>query len=253
MLTRIRIIANKWYITVPLCIMTLLYTSCSKERQTTSVLKSKNFTSDELFRGLIFGEGKVAALIPEITVHASDVATDALEQKAISDLEDQIIATIKVNKPDFLTTFKSQIESGNRTLISQAFSNSHDVLIQALTSANIVPPALVSDSFLKGLRDQLPDKIDGKTIRSVIDSKRENFKTQILNALGNKAVNSVDKQVNAININLNWAYAGVAVVAFAVAVIVIVIAAPATEATTTSSDTLQKEEIVNSVANNLAA
>lgn len=249
MLKFIRKNGSKWYVTVPMCFVLLFYTSCTKEASKNSA-KAKNYTGEELFRGLIFGEGTVAQQIPEITVKATDAATNSVDLKAISDLQDEIIANINTIQPDFLSTFKEEIQSGNRSLIAKALDDSRIILLKALQVDPRFPKQAMDANFLNGLRDKLPEQITAQNIKSAVASAKSTFKTALVNQLDPKLASNSTGTLN-VNVNVAYAYA----FAVAVAVIVVVIVVPlATDSSTTtvSADSLQKDQIVNSVANNLS-
>jgi len=263
MLTKIRLIVTKNYVIMPLCCLLLFFTSCTRESALTSGFNTKNYNGESLFRGLILGAGEVAKQIPEINKIISTLEISPIEAKAVTDLQDELIASVNKLDPSFLTTFKTEIQSGDRSLITKAFADSKVILTKALGMSSKIPARLLDKAFLENLRKQLPEDINETNLKSIINSKKQELKaslaTKLQPVLGvNKLSRYSGLNVN-VNVNININAVAVAAVAVAVAVIVIVIVLAADSLNSMpyvtgeeKSSSLLKEQIVNSIANRLS-
>jgi len=121
---KIRKVISKWQIILPM-VCVFIFFSCFNDDQTAIV--KKEYSGEELFRGLFFLEGEVAqrleSLKPNLDEMATAVKANAEIQKSYNDFTNEIMKQIKILDPDFLKNFKKQIHSDNYYSIELALGN----------------------------------------------------------------------------------------------------------------------------------
>ncbi|WP_051263387.1 sporulation delaying protein family toxin [Tuberibacillus calidus] len=101
--------------------------------------KSQKYSGEELFRGLVFGQGDVAKLFPEMWGKSQLELTNSKESLKAVDL---VISQINKNSPNFFNHFKTVIESGNPYLIDQEGQEVKKVIKEAFKDINGKYPEL---------------------------------------------------------------------------------------------------------------
>lgn len=79
-------------------------------------------TGEEAFKGLFFGEGAVAARLPEVTGSLALSNLPPEEQARHAQRRTQLVASIKDADPTFFERFGADIQSGNHLRIEQALN-----------------------------------------------------------------------------------------------------------------------------------
>jgi SdpC family antimicrobial peptide len=80
-------------------------------------------SEEDLFNGLVFVKGEVAAMVPELKdamVLQSKMVVNKQEQQQIDKLQQEIVDRIKLKHPKYLAEFKNAIISGNHYAIEAA-------------------------------------------------------------------------------------------------------------------------------------
>ncbi|WP_167815229.1 sporulation delaying protein family toxin [Sporolactobacillus shoreae] len=95
--------------------------------------KNSQYSGEELFRGLVFGQGPVAKLFPDIW--SSDQIKKANNSTA-DKVVNLVIKQLKINSPSFFSNFKNIVTSGNPYLIDQKSSEISAEVQQALKDLN---------------------------------------------------------------------------------------------------------------------
>jgi SdpC family antimicrobial peptide len=92
------------------------------------------FTGEQLYRGLILGHGQVADLIPQVRDHyrLSNFVTTVPELQLAETVHDRIISSISAADPGFFQRFGTLIRSGDHIRISQAFQHAQGVTLKAI-------------------------------------------------------------------------------------------------------------------------
>lgn len=77
------------------------------------------YDGETVFRGLVFGEGSVAALVPELMEgHSSDSwASNSTEQTAIDNMQAEVVNYINTAYPGFIGRFGDAMQSGNHSVV----------------------------------------------------------------------------------------------------------------------------------------
>lgn len=245
-------------------VILIVVTSCSPE-----TVKSSSFSGKDYVNGIFFGSGPVAALVPEISSKFnldSYVKSDE-ERTQIRLIREQLLAVLE---PSFLESFKRDMESGNHIVIQQSLKNAALKIKDAMFSEN--GPL----SALKLNANQKNDLIamTGKEFRKQFFSTRE-IKSQSEIFKGNEIIAPIKKEELSASLQSQQACI-VATVVFAVTAVVAVVGAVAVllyvvEAEALAVDvcvtvddavvsgsqringnSLFQEQIVNSIAINLA-
>lgn len=114
--------------------LSILLVSTSCERSNTIPITT-NFTGQELFRGIFFGQTDVANRIPNIT--KSTGIEDLLsteEASAINGIRDLLVEEIEQIRPNFFMSFKDKIQSGEHLKIEEGLIEAGEVISNAALS-----------------------------------------------------------------------------------------------------------------------
>ncbi|RAW03476.1 hypothetical protein [Pseudochryseolinea flava] len=151
-------IASKWYVSGVIA-LALFITSCQSPESKRSQVSSA--TGEELFIGLFFGEGKVAAMVPELYERSQlkNYLTSEAEIAAFKKFQQQAIQVIGESNPLFFKSFKRDITSGDHLRISAALKRSSAVLVRTIESMYGVK----ENDFLE-LTQQLKSKTNFKEV-----------------------------------------------------------------------------------------
>ncbi len=147
--------AELFAIPTAVCLL-FVVAGCDSQQSTSSAPLVKDYTGEQIFRGLLFGQGEVANLFPEIweegKISNSSELKNALEddgkilEEAIKSPQalrayDVLVSQIQESHPDFFTEFEQAMESGNHLQVRNALSESGYVLAdaaKALTSGQAI-------------------------------------------------------------------------------------------------------------------
>jgi hypothetical protein len=90
-------------------------------------------SGEDIFRGIVMGEGDVAMMIPEIReTYAIDHESLSEEVSAgIRDFNNELIAVIRSTQPSFFDDFGEMISSGNHITVMEALDKAGAVLLDA--------------------------------------------------------------------------------------------------------------------------
>ncbi|MGG0219811.1 sporulation delaying protein family toxin [Bacillus mycoides] len=92
---------------------------------------SKKFTGEEIFRGVIFGEGQVAKSFPQIWTKELLAKSNSKEQKQVIDA---IVVEMKSVDSNYFNELKNAIDTKNSLEINNAFEKGGTILDKALES-----------------------------------------------------------------------------------------------------------------------
>jgi len=283
MLNDLRLHGSRWYMILPMCLVVLLYSSCSKSANSTTSLSPKTVDAEALFRGILFAEGQYANIVPELKQQKDGLEVSMAEEATIENVQNEIVANVKKINPRFFAFFKEKMLSGNRTDISSTLDETRKIVYQAVQLNSGVPNQLLDDKFLMKVRNLLPDNVQVSDLREIINSKKDEIKTLIAQQIApTQAASSsttttttttsplVNGDAANANVNLNYTvnlnvaansvafFVAVAIVITLGAVFVAVLAADSFDQATEglsypgkANDILLKEQIVNSIANSL--
>ena len=82
--------------------------------------KIKNLDSKELFKGIVFNNGKVSSLIPQLDAKAKSLEKfDIATIEKMRNLENSVMSAIEKENPIFFDEFKNAITSKNHSVIKE--------------------------------------------------------------------------------------------------------------------------------------
>ena len=97
----------------------------------------KEYSSEQLFRGIIFMKGPVSSTIPEVQDRLEVknlVITNKEQIKQEIKIEDLIVKQIKKCFPEYLEEFKTEVTSGDPQRINLALEKTQDIIMRSLAS-----------------------------------------------------------------------------------------------------------------------
>ncbi|GEP93297.1 antimicrobial peptide, SdpC family [Chitinophaga terrae (ex Kim and Jung 2007)] len=124
----------KRFIWIPVAILGIVSAIVGCKKSADQDLASrKDYTPEDIYRGIILGDGEVATQIPELSKNKSVVGTISEEQKKKNaQAEDQIISFVNSNFPGFLQEFKTEILSRDAIRIDNALKKASDITLKAV-------------------------------------------------------------------------------------------------------------------------
>ena len=121
-------------------IVALLLWSCkSKDSKPDQPEGKASYSGEELFRGIMFADGKVAETLPEIKKVQELVGMQSMKEnqkKAVKTLQDSIVFRINKIDPDYFKSFQYNISSGNHVVITSAIRNASSVINNIILTSN---------------------------------------------------------------------------------------------------------------------
>lgn len=89
----------------------------------------KGFTGEEIFTGVVFGQGKVAKLFPELWT--KEMLKEAKSKEA-KEFSSKVISEIKIIQPTYMDEFKAAVDSKNYVLIDEVLNDGALLFEQAI-------------------------------------------------------------------------------------------------------------------------
>lgn len=116
-----------------------------------------SFTGEQLYRGLLFGDGPVAEVIPQVRDHyrVTNFVTTVEELQLVRATQDRIISAIDETAPEFFRDFRSMIRSGDHFMVQKALREAADVTLRAIGSIPEVKELRARFAEDPSLRDQM--------------------------------------------------------------------------------------------------
>jgi len=99
--------------------------------------KHQDFSGEQLFRGLIFMDGQVANLIPELKDRMEVkklVALSPAQQEQERKIVNVIVREINANQPGYFDEFKKAMTSGDQQIINTNLVGVQEVIMRSLAS-----------------------------------------------------------------------------------------------------------------------
>ncbi|HWW41939.1 hypothetical protein [Pedobacter sp.] len=128
---KIRNLARKWYITIPMASI-IFYASCKKSDSSTNVKTGKEYTGEEIFKALYFGDGKATALVSDYVFDFKNAFSDTDAKYDIEKVENEILNKIKGTDKDFFEKFGTEIKSGNVGRVKNALKTATTAMRKSL-------------------------------------------------------------------------------------------------------------------------
>src|SRR5688572_18970645 len=171
MLRKIHNYASKPYLILPLCI-TLLFASCTKNEVNSdtgtsiSELSQKTYTGEQLFRGIFFAEGTVAAAINELKDLNIRNFLEGEELNRALYFQDELIKRIAAEDPVFFNTFRLAMQSRDHLRIQTELKRAGEVvkiIFSDMISRYTTPEA---ENQVDAYKSQLTEKLGKEGVKS---------------------------------------------------------------------------------------
>lgn len=115
----------------------LFMTSCGRVSTEEKPLLTKSYSGEEIFLGLIFGEGEVAKLFPEIWESAEilEMRAEVTPEQAevLKQFQSDLLNYLTEQNPAFFSRFSESMQSGNHLRIASALDEASLLMFQALS------------------------------------------------------------------------------------------------------------------------
>lgn len=228
--------------------------------------------AETLFRGVMFGQGPIADSIPEIrdNLKVDLLATSGMPATQIVDLQNRLLARIKLNDSGFLARFKSAMNSGDQVEISMMLEEAGSQITQALRAVAEGDSLRYYDAHPSIVSARMQPRMDATGHFSLGDTAvtASDASTEIHNQISTSSGGGTSCGANGElcqSMYVLYAYRAGAIVYYVAAVhaavvynVVVAIAWGKYVAVTTLRDTwtadtsLLKDQIINSIAVRLA-
>jgi len=129
------------------CIGVAVVVACNK---TDSIRSTSNHSGEEIFRGLMFAEGEVALLVPQVKVgqiQAEDIFTNPKDLEMVHNVREQIIANLHSTDPVFFESFRREMTSKNPDRIKTAYAKGCEKIVNGIKTLNSVKSGRESLEF----------------------------------------------------------------------------------------------------------
>lgn len=157
--------------TVLFLLISLFLWSCNPNSASKTEASVNEYKGEDLFRGIMFADGKIADLVPEIKKMKSFIAEQPLnaqEKEAIKSLQDSLLYKIQEADPDYLKTFKANIQSGDQVLVASTIRTASILLSTILYENNKGLAPLLDNTQNELFKKELKDS---KAYEKLITSK----------------------------------------------------------------------------------
>ncbi len=140
-MNKLRKIASKWPVSLIMCVILLFFTTqCGNSLE--NIEPKKEFTGEELFRGIFLMQGEVASQISLFQKIKSTYDFEANEEVRLqySKVVDELINMISTKHPWFFKDFKSAITSGDHFEVQNALNAGSGLLVEAMVRSPLISP-----------------------------------------------------------------------------------------------------------------
>jgi len=190
-------------------LIALFVWSCNPKSTKRVDVKVSEYKGEDLFRGIMFADGKVADLIPEIKKIKDFIVSQPFNDKekiAIKTLQDSLITKLHKSDPDYFKAFQYNIQSGNQVVVASTIRNA-SVLINTLLYENNKGLSQLLDNRQNELfRRKLSNSKDYQRLTNLKDSLSSNSKAfkELLTSLNKDLRIDRDVYINKVtDININ--------------------------------------------------
>lgn len=240
-----------------LLIGTMSLSACA-DAVVTPVAAAERFDGETLYRGIFFGQGAVAAAIPEIQAAIGQVGSiEPAQREALNTFADDMVRVIRATEPGFFAEFEAAMHSGDHREIERTLNRANRLSVESLDQ---IPAIADWRAQLAANREAVQAELlqmynAGQMSRSEFESARAHMTLMLA------AQSDLDPQVGPMDWWRGWVLAVCVALAAAVALppaigVALVVAAayawawsPSTE---TAGSTLHKEQVIDALATRLA-
>lgn len=108
------------------------------QKSDAAVSLGSRFTGEQIFRGLFFGEGEVAANIPELNgLHVSNYITDAKKLADALDFQNRIVNQVKNDHPGYFSELKAAVDGRNHVSVQNALQAGSGYVEEAVAKLGV--------------------------------------------------------------------------------------------------------------------
>ncbi|HSP17292.1 MAG TPA: hypothetical protein VLV78_21290 [Thermoanaerobaculia bacterium] len=143
------------------------------EAQPKKIVYSKNYSGEDLFRGIFFAEGDIAAKVPELRRLREAYGLSALNDKqkaAVRHLQDELIAQIKKADASYFTDFQAEIQSGNQVRVLAKLKEAGRLVWSILYDNNPGVAPLLDNTKNQRFKERLGSSAQVVDLRSKLPS-----------------------------------------------------------------------------------
>ena len=137
LITSFRNFCTKWYFMLPLIVVFIAF-SCQQSESITpdpKKMAAKNFSGEEVFRGIFFYQGDIVENFPSIQKNRETIQTtfntNLEAEQVYQEFTDQIIEKIKVIDPNYFEEFKTKISTKNLYQIEEILESAKYIIKDA--------------------------------------------------------------------------------------------------------------------------
>lgn len=213
----------------------------------------KSVSTEELFKGIFFAEGRVIDLIPTLKeFEIKNLTTNSKVIEEYKKMQNEVYVKISTEHPQLLKQFDEKIKSGNQVEVQEILSEVSQIVrdvINQITNCNKNIANLdLKDDFFKELNKSGINKNDVKAIAAF---------TKNYLAVKDAEGNSLQTSVPVVAVAAMGPVIVVAIVAAAVVIIYSAVAFWGSDdessfANVNKANSLHNTQIVDEIANNLA-
>lgn len=128
--------------------------SCTKSNSPNLV--SHQFSEDEIFKGVMFNEGPVSSVVPYLEknqIRPEDLFSDQESIQSIYNFREKVMNTIKEDYPNFLSTFKQEMTSGDPERVKKEYYEGGKKLYGAILKLSNISTKAEEVKFVNKLED----------------------------------------------------------------------------------------------------
>ncbi len=158
----------------------LLSIICSKEKNN-PVFKNE-YSGESLFRGVMYGEGPVADMIPQVVLNRiskEEIFSNKEELQVVDEIRSEILNIIKKNDPLFLSEFKQKISSHDPFKVQEALKLASSKIYASLLEMYNIKTQQEKEAFNQQLivasRNYVVSNSNGSLNREGTKEKIKNF------------------------------------------------------------------------------
>lgn len=118
------------------------------------------YTGEQLFRGIMLGNGPVSMVIPEVRdfIRPQNFVSNPVVLRTMDDMSDRVVAAVRQYDPSFLDAFGRDMQSGDRIRIQRSLEQARLVTrkaVQALPEMQRIEAASHDPKALEQLRAEM--------------------------------------------------------------------------------------------------
>jgi hypothetical protein len=129
---------------------TFIVYSCNKT--SSAPVARQSFSEDQVFEGVMFGQGAVAKLLPQVSktqIQPEEVFTKQADIEQVYSTRRKIMNSIKETNPGFFAEFKADMTSGDPERITKAYKMAAQKVYTGLLTINHITSREQESNFIR--------------------------------------------------------------------------------------------------------